>query len=75
MVVDKSVFWWIVVIVACSLGSGNAKVVGSSPTVEVRVGVTARGGTGTPGPALLIEDHGGPFLLGVCVCVRACLVK
>ena len=32
----------------CSLGAGNAKVVGSSPTVVVRVGVTARGGTGTP---------------------------
>ena len=38
----------IVAIAVCSLGSGNAKVVGSRPTVEVRVGVTAHGGTGTP---------------------------
>ena len=32
----------------CSFGAGNAKVMGSSPTVVVRVGVIARGGTGTP---------------------------
>ena len=42
------------------------RVVGSSPTVVVGVGVTARGGTGTPARPYRIDPQ-GPVLLGVSV--------
>ena len=52
-------------VVGCGL-----RVVGSSPTMVVRVGVTARGGTGTQARLYRRKTHGVQFILGVWVCVR-----
>ena len=45
------------------------RVIGSSLTVVVQVGVTARGGIGTPARLCRLKTHEVQFLLGVCVCV------
>ena len=45
------------------------RVVGSSSTVVVRIGVTARGRTGNPARLYRLKTHRVQFILGVCVCV------